>query len=366
MYNNGILKTRHGFFELSYDYGGETPVLKYIEPKIAEKTGYKPINAWEGIEKTIHDYKIDNPIKYQKETIPYDDIPDINLKETYDNLRNILPKILKLNEEIDYKLFLLWCFSTWKYDSFNSTGYLAFYPKENSRIFNIGKSTALLIIEYLGNRATKAIENQANFNKMMKKCKQENTCMLIDETQDCVKKAKTSGADAYVWLKTTYSGENYRFKALAGSEMLPADVMSRCVEEIQNYFDILLQARTELFIYSFFYPDIKPYKEQIGNENRTQQIFTNLITMARELNLDYDDIIKYSREREKQFNVFSERDKIINIINNISGDYITVKELYSLLYNKEGNRNDMQRFGFSLKKYNIHTYRMNFGMVVKK
>jgi len=211
------------------------------------------------------------------------DIPKVDIRKTYDNLYKILPRILRFENELEYKLFLLWAFSTWKYECFDSTGYLGFYPANLDNDSNIGKTTAMKILEYLTYRGERAINTEAKFYKAVERCQRYLTTMLVDETQDSVKKNKNAGTDAYVYLKNAYDVKYiYRFMALGGLRYLPHDVQTRMitfymknhyVEDMENYIDDLDKARTELLLWKYFEPDVKKYNIRIANENRTDKIF---------------------------------------------------------------------------------------------
>jgi hypothetical protein len=307
--------------------------------------------------------------------------PPIDLKTIYAQLTTTLPKIEGFENEIEYKLYILWCMSTWKYNSFDSTGYLAFYPENGGRKYDVGKSTALDIIEYLAYRCVtvpkkeKTDNRQQNLEYKVKNCVENNTTLCIDESQDTINISKGEGNHVYQWLKTSYRGRDYRFKCIAGREELPDDLLSRCIiirmvnhylDKLEKHQDILKEARKQLWIFNTFYYELTPYNERIADTNRTDEIFRNIITMACFLKIPYDDIIEYAKNREKQFSYVNEKDIIIKTIKNHAGDTITLKELFFKLNNREATTSELQSLGKKLRGYNIPIKRMNYGVIIKK
>jgi len=300
---------------------------------------------------------------------------DIDIKKQYEHLIKILPKVVCFQKQIDYKLFLLWCISTWKQESWNATGYLAFLPFDPKRHIGIGKSRCLRIIELLVYRGIEDEMERIRLSNKIEACKKNNVTLTIDETQDTVNKNRTGGIDTFVWLKTTYSGENYRFKALAGTKELPDDVADRCITfymenhkmiHYKKFKDDFDKLRTELYFYKYYYPKLETHKG-FGRRNRTEEVYGNLIAVAKDIGIQYQDIIDYALEDERQKG-YGETDtdtsEIIDAIKSIQGNEVRLSGVFKKLGIE--TQKEKQELGRQLKKLGIKTTKRNYGRMLFK
>lgn len=296
----------------------------------------------------------------------------INIKKVYETLIKELPKFLYLQKPIEYKLFTLWCISTYKYTSFNSTGYLAFLPCDTKMVNGIGKSRAMKLIEKIANRGIKGVDDKIDISENIKCCKEYNATITIDDIQKILNNSK-SGNNVHVWLLNNYSGNEYRFKAIAGTKKLNKDILTRCMtfclenhkmkEKLEKHKDFFTDVKTQLNIYKLFKPVVTT-ETGFAQWNRTEEIFGNLIAIAKDIGIDYKDIVEYALNWEKQYINVENSNDIITVINKFKDDTIKLNDVFK----KMGitTMTEKQQMGKKMKKMGFIVYRKEFGRVIIK
>lgn len=333
----------------------------------------------------------------------WDDIPPekLDMKAVFDNALNLIKKLLIFEKEIEYKIYLLWIFSTWKLESWDSVGFPAFIGMADS-----GKSRALRIIHELAYRAPKASGvKQAAIPRL---CHYHNVTLLIDEAHTKLNPRTESGAGLLEFLKDSYKRgsvyitcdnnnqaklivtRNFGFKAFAGEKSFNPALITRSLvfwmekEEPEiaklGYVDEeFSKIQTSLLNYRYK-TDSPP---DLGNnfvlKGRNREVFESVIATGMHIKVPVEDIIEYAKKRSKkevdalrntiQYEILCEIKKAEE--HPFSGDEIDrinvdtiLNEIGWLTGDKNEDRKSRQKFGYILKNMGLDTKRTRNGRFV--
>lgn len=256
-------------------------------------------------------------------SIPHwEDINNLDPKQMYEDLVTISKKLIIFNDQVEYKIFILWIISTWKLEAWDTVGYPCFIGPPNS-----GKSTALRFISRLGYRAPKASAiKQAAIPRL---CHYWNVTLLVDEAHDKLNSRGETSAELLAFVKDSYKRgstyitcdnndqkklfvtRNFGFKAFAGERTFKPSVLSRAIVFLMD------KANPEVAKFNYVENDIQRLQTQLINyrvktgvppdlsndfilKGRTREIFESIIATARHIGIQTDDIIEYAKERDNE------------------------------------------------------------------
>ncbi|MDD3492005.1 MAG: hypothetical protein PHU95_01175 [Candidatus Thermoplasmatota archaeon] len=252
------------------------------------------------------------------------DIPvdDLDIPQVYEDALELVKKALIFSSEIEYKIYVLWAFSTWKLEAWDAVGFPVFVGISDS-----GKSRALRVLHYLAYRASKS--SGLTHAVIPRLCHYHNATLLIDEahsklnprteaggqTLDFVKDSYKRGSVYHVCDKEDQSAirtyRNFGFKAIAGERSFNPALVSRSLvfwmdkaePEIAklSYLEAELDGlRTHLLNYRLKTSDPPDLGNDFVLKGRTREIFESIIATGRHIGIDVEDVIEYAQERDKR------------------------------------------------------------------
>ncbi len=325
-------------------------------------------------------------------------VDELDMIGLYDDMVNLIKKLVVFSEELEYKIYVLWIISTWKLECWDAVGFPVFIGIPNS-----GKSRALRIIHNLAYRAPKASGIKAA--AIPRLCHYYNITLLIDEAHSKMNPKYEQGSQLLDFVKDSYKrdsvyitcdnndqekvvvAKNFGFKAFAGEKTFNPGLLSRSlvfwmdkadpeisklayVEEEFNNF------RTRLLNYRCKTND----PEDLGNDfclkGRTREIFESIIATGKHIGIDVEDIIEYGKRRDKeeeealkssvQWEILSiikncqENPTLIDAPSKISTEDILEQLGWTSNDGKE-NRKHKQRLGYTLNDMGLQTRRIREG-----
>jgi len=376
---------------------------------IRTENGEMPLECYEdqgGCNRTTNFNIIAKPIKKEFWKLPkWKDIPieELNLPILFDDLQDMIKKLVVFSDDIEYKIFTLWIISTWKLESWDSVGFPVFIGIPNS-----GKSRALQIISELSYRAVKSSGVTAAVIPRL--CHYWNVTLTIDEAHNKLNPRYDTGSQFLDFIKDSYKKgsvylscdndnqeniivtKNFGFKAFAGEKTFNPALLTRSfvfwmekenpeIAKLSYVEEELEQFRTKLLNYK-----IKTNEpEDLGNEfvlkGRTREIFESIIATGKHIGIEVKDIIEHakkqdiSKEEELQGTIQFE---ILKIIKDHQGDAtlfpddaptsIKTENILTQLNWITGDKKDdnisRQKLGYILRDMGITTKRGTEGRII--
>jgi len=327
---------------------------------------------------------------------------EIDMVETYHQIVELIKKLMIFEKEIHYKIYCLWNISTWKLELWDNVAFLSFIGRPNS-----GKSRALSIITRLGYRAMKAAG--VTYPAIPRLCHYHNVTLLVDEAHNKLNPRRSGGSEFLDFAKDSYKRgstyitcdnddqskvivtNNFGFKAFAGEKSFNPGFLSRSIifwmerEEPEiaklSYVKKELSSLQSRLLYYRFKCDNPP---DLGNDfclnGRTREIYESIISTAKHIGIEIDDIINHALEREKEESdelKDSIQYEILSIIRNYegtdadkddSGLSIPLKYLLSELNWESGLENEdqkaLQKLGYIIKNLGLKRKRTSNGRAI--
>lgn len=329
----------------------------------------------------------------------WNDYSEIDMMETYHQMVDLLKKLLIFDKEIQYKLYCLWIISTWKLEVWETVAFLSFIGHPNS-----GKSRALSLITRLGYRAIKAagITSPA----IPRLCHYHHVTLLVDEAHNKLNRGRSGGSELVDFIKDSYKQgstyitcdnddqskvivtNNFGFKAFAGEKSFNPGFLSRNIifwmergepdiSKLSYVQEELASFRSKLLYYRCKCDNPPDLGNDFCLKGRTREIYESIISTAKHIGIDTDDIIAHALEREKEESD-ELRDSIqydvLSIISNYEGTdadkdddglSIPLKYLLAELGWESGDdnadRKELQQLGYIIKDLGLKRKRTSNG-----
>ncbi len=253
------------------------------------------------------------------EDIPVDELDMLN---TYNDGVSLFKKTIIFVEDVQYKILILWIFSTYKLDSWNTVGTPFFVG-----LHNAGKTKGLDIIRELGWRMIHG--SNCTFVAMIRATHVYNAGVLIDEVEDKLTHKTERGQEMLEFIKPGYrrgskyitgdkenplgilSYNNYGFRALAGEILRDRAMLTRCIpfdmekdipeiEDIRKVQEDFDRIQTTLLNYKYKTTDPPELPEDFVLHGRIREIFESIIRTGMHIGLDVSDVIEYAQRYEKE------------------------------------------------------------------
>jgi len=328
------------------------------------------------------------------------DIPPekLEMKQVFENTIKLIKKLLIFQKEIEYKIYTLWIFSTWKLEAWDTVGFPAFIGMPDS-----GKSRALRIMHELAYRASKSAGvTQAAIPRL---CHYHNVTLLIDEAHNKLNPKTESGSKLLDFVKDSYKRgsvyivsdnndqqklvvtRNFGFKAFAGEKTFNPALLTRSLvfwmdkaepeiaklSYVENELD---EIRTALLNYRFKTGNPPDLGNEFVLKGRVREIFESIIATGIHIGIPVDDIIEFAKNRsEEEFEAIKDsvEYEILTIlkegqdlpfseseIDRLNTDTILTKLEWDNGDGKEIWRNK-QRLGYIIKNLGLRTKRTSEG-----
>lgn len=256
----------------------------------------------------------------------YHKIKDFDLSEmikVYDETIELLKRTIIFPKDIQYKIFTLWVFSTWKIEYWDAVGFLIFTGEIDS-----GKTRGLDLLSYLGYRMLQTVG--VTFPAMVRATHYYHAGILMDEAHNKLQNKTEQGREMINFIKPSYrrgshytvadkedqtqiiSYNNFGFKAFAGEKTIfDRGFLSRSIPFImeKEYPEIaklayvekgLKQIQQNLLNYRLYTEKPAELDENYKLKGRTREIFESIIRTGLHIDLDVTDIEEYALNIEKQ------------------------------------------------------------------
>ena len=250
------------------------------------------------------------------------DLQNLNMKDLYEKAMELIKKLIVFQNEIEYKIFTLWIFSTWKVECFETVGFPVFVGPPTS-----GKSRALDIIHELAYRAPKA--SGVKPAAIPRLTHYYNITLLIDEAHTKLNSRTEQGTELLDFIKDSYRKgsvyivsdknnddqvivrRNFGFKAIAGEKSFNPALLTRSIvfwmekakpeiHKISYVENELNDIRTTLLNYRYKFPCSPDLHNDFELWGRNREIFESIIRTGMQIGVDVSDIIEYAKEKEKE------------------------------------------------------------------
>ncbi len=252
------------------------------------------------------------------------DIPtkQMKTKNIYKSAYKLIKRCVVFHEEIHYKLFTLWCISTWKIESWNSVGFLTFIGLPDS-----GKTRALDVAREICYRMIHGAH--CTFPAMVRATHFYGAGVLIDEIQSQFNSRTDTGKKMIDFVKPSYrrgscylvadienqdgilSYKNFGFKAFAGERSFDSAMLSRSIvfymekaePEIQDLKYVqseLDELQNKLLNYRYKIGSPPDLGEDFLLKGRSREIFDSIISTGIHLGVDVSDVIEYAINLKKE------------------------------------------------------------------
>jgi len=334
--------------------------------------------------------------------LPYwKDIPveNLDMLGLYDDTIKLLKRCLIFVEEIQYKIYVLWIFSSWKIESWESIGMPHFVG-----LIDSGKSRGLDYIRELGWRMVHGAN--ATFPAMVRATHYFQAGVLLDEAQNKLNPRTEIGQQMLDFIKPGYrrgskylvadkedqeaiiSYDNFGFKAFAGETFLDKAMMSRCiifemekdypeVDKISEVEEELNHIQTMLLNYKYKTNQPPELPEDCPLKGRIREVYENIIRTGMHIGVNVDDVIEYATRAEKeQVEEFrnSIEWEILNVLRNQvcnetlddAPETIQLKDIIeSLGWDGKSKGQNSQSLGYRLRNLGIKTFHTRDGNAIK-
>jgi rubrerythrin len=348
--------------------------------------------------------KISNTVNTKRwKLTQWKDIPieEIDMKEVYKKLKDLLKKCIIFPEELEYDFLTLWIMASYKRESFDSISFLMFQG-----LIESGKTRGLDILRELGYQMIHT--TGVTFPCMCRYTDNYHAGILIDEIDNKIDTRTESGRQYLDFLKPSYRRgsvyatahredqddtkeyENYGFKAFAGENGgRDLALRSRCIvfkmeqaypkiPELRYIEDELNEMRNILLNYRYKFDDPKPLPFEFPLQGRDRELFSCIIQTAIHIGLDYEHVIKFiTKRKEEKIETLRETDEyyILKTIYKISTnetlfdapEFISYSDISKELgwdEDSEVSKKKRQRIGYILKKFQLKTKRYGTGNVL--
>ena len=278
----------------------------------------------------------------QWEDIPID---DLDMQNTLLDIQHLIQQCLVLPEyptDIQYKLLALWIIASWKAECWDAVPFLIFRG-----LIESGKTRGLNLLKELGYRMMHT--SGVTFPAMVRATHFYCAGILLDEIDNKIDRRTELGRAMIDFLKPSYAKgsvytvadkedqsqiityKNFGFKAFAGERGgYDQAIFSRSIDfkmeqdfpeitELKTIQNELNHLQTILLNYRYKTNNPPELSEEIKLTGRTREIYSCLIRTAMHIGIQYDDILEFieQAEREKQEEVEnSDEYQILKIIKN--------------------------------------------------
>jgi len=294
--------------------------------------------------------RLTNKINTKRWKLPrWKDIPleNLDMLGTFIDLKNFLKRGIVFPDELDYDFFALWIMASYKRETFRSISFLMFQG-----LIESGKTRGLDLLRELGYQMIHT--TGVTFPCMCRYTDKWHAGILIDEIDNKIDKRTESGRQYLDFLKPSYKRgsiyatadiqdqdetreyANYGFKAFAG-ERGGGDLAlrSRCItfkmeqgfpeiKDLEYVQDELDDMQNILLNYRYKFNEPEPLPEDFDLKGRDRELFGCIIQTAVHIGLDYEDIIKFIKNR-----TIEQREAIQE-----SDEYIILKSIYQHTVNE--------------------------------
>lgn len=252
------------------------------------------------------------------------DIPveNLDMLNTYNDAVSLIKSTLVFVEDIQYKVLVLWIFSTYKLDDWNTVGTPFFEGLPDS-----GKTKGLDVIRELAWRMIHA--SNCTFIAMIRASHIHSAGVLIDEVENKLSTKKERGQEMLEFIKPGYrrgskyivgdkedplgiiSYNNYGFRALAGEILWDNAMRTRCIgfemEKDRPFVEDISKVQAEfdriqniLFNYKYKTGNPPELPEDFELHGRIREIFESIIRTGMHIGLDVEDVIDFAKRYEKE------------------------------------------------------------------
>jgi len=333
----------------------------------------------------------------------WEDIPPekLDMKHVYEDTLSLVKRLLVFEKKIEYKIYTLWIFSTWKLEVWDAVGFPMFIGMPDS-----GKSRALRIIYELAYRAPKASGvKQAAIPRL---CHYYNITLLIDEAHTKLNPRTESGAGLLEFIKDSYKRgsvyivsdnndqrkvvvtRNFGFKAFAGEKSFNPALLTRSfvfwmdkaepeIAKLSYVEEELSRIRTALLNYKYKTDDPPDLGNDFELKGRVREIFESIIATGKHIGIPVEDVIEFAKKRSDkerdslkdtvQYDILLEIKKAQehpfsqDEIDRISIDTI-LNEIGWMTGDKTEDIKNKQRLGYILKNMGLVTKRTRQGRFI--
>ncbi len=250
-------------------------------------------------------------------------VTDLDMLNTFNDTVELQKRIIIFPEEIQYKIFTLSLFSSYKIESWDTLGFPAFLG-----LIDSGKTLGLDIIRELGWRMVHSAT--ATFPAMVRATHFYNAGVLLDEVEHKLNSRTEKGQEMIDFIKPGYrkgskylvadkedqeriiSYDNFGYKAFAGEQIWDRALLSRCIvfDMEKDYPEIAKLSRvkkeintiqTKLINYRYKTTDPPELDENCNlKHGRIRETFEGIIRTGMHIGLEIADIIKYAQEKESE------------------------------------------------------------------
>jgi len=328
----------------------------------------------------------------------WNDLPELNMKESYENATSLIRNCLIFVEDIQYKLFTLWNISQYKIENWESVGWLIFLGLPDS-----GKTKALDLIRELGWRIVDT-GSGVTFPAVVRAAHYHSAGILFDEAHDKFTRKTEAGQNLITFVKPSYrrgskyvvadkedqekiiSYNNFGFKAFASERPLEHAMMTRCISfemeedypEIQKLTTVqnkLNDLQTQFLHYRYKTGNPPELPEPFTLKGRVLEIYESIIRTGLHIGVDVSDVIEHAKQqKEEQIEDFRNSTEW-EVLNAIKGgeeneklidapEHIRIKEIV-IRMGWEVDNKTTQQVGYILaKKFGLKTKRKTEGTVL--
>ena len=249
----------------------------------------------------------------------YKELSHVNINEIYEEIHKMINDLYVFPMRIYYKLYALWCISTYKIQYWRIVPYVIFYGDTEC-----GKTEAASFGADMSHKI--APPGSSTETAMIRYAHIFNAGLSIDEAHDVVR----PGGKLFKYCKEGYRrGAKYTvsdindqddikvynsfgYKQFMTEHELPRQISNRGItipmfkeipktpnrEYIKKDFDIIKNKLFNWYLITGKPPIIPPDFPLTG---RLRDIYEPIIRIAMMLNIDYDDIIEYANSEKKAF-----------------------------------------------------------------
>jgi len=317
----------------------------------------------------LHKY---SEIENTKKLIPRDvfktlwweiDKPEVDCKELFNDIVKAAKNIIEFRKPIEYKILALWIMSTWKKDRWETIPHIAF----TSKFCNRGKTEAWLFTKELVWHSFDA--TKYNLTTIKEYADDYNAAVFIDNINSSLNQELRTFIDCRYKRKIDMDREPapITYFCINGTLELPESTYQRIIsfdmpkgyskEKFSRTDFPGLQIRLMSYKYKNNDPDVACHEKLKG---RIAELFTPIVSVAKQVGLDVEDIIEYAEYIKSTWNDSKDETieyKILDIIANSRKDQVTYRSIISSLGWDYKNRSDTIRLGSVIKKLNIVTHK---------
>lgn len=250
------------------------------------------------------------------------ELEDLDMLDVYDSMLALVKRLVVFQEEMQYKIYVLWIIASWKREHWETVGFPVFRGLRNS-----GKTTALNIINELAYRSVPA--SNITFAALGRVSHYWHVTLLVDEANNRLNPKTETGGVMLDYVKASYKKgskyitadlndqkkvipiDNFGFKAFAGEKSFDISLITRALDffmeqatpevpkmsYVQNELDDL---HTKLLNYRYKTNDPPDLGEDFVLKGRTREIYESIIAAGTHIGVVVDDVLQYALEVEQE------------------------------------------------------------------